>query len=347
MRAAALSLNTMERRMKAVHILGFGSDPDLVALVDVPEPDEPGANEVVLDILAAPINPSDLLNFQGRFGARPPPLPCLAGGEAVGQVRKLGKDVRHLRIGDRVLALFAGRGNWCQQVTAPAAGLRPLPKTADIHQLAMMAVNPATAWHMLKGFVALEPGEWVLQNAGNSAVAHNVIKLAKHMRVRTVSIVRSESQIEAVMASGADAVVADGPDLTERIQAAVGGAPIRLAFDAVAGEGTAALGRCLVDGGTVVTYGLLSSASCRVDASDLVFRNIALRGYWFTHWFENASVEERNAVYDVIAKLIEQGVIDVRVEAIYPMDDVKTAVAHAARTDRAGKVILLPNPDLL
>ena len=100
--------------MKAVQISEFGTDPDFLALVDAPAPGEPSEGEVLLDILAAPINPSDLLNFQGRFGAHPPPLPCMAGGEAVGQVRKLGKGVEHLKVGDKVLALFAGRGNWCQ-----------------------------------------------------------------------------------------------------------------------------------------------------------------------------------------------------------------------------------------
>ena len=211
----------------------------------------------------------------------------------------------------------------------------------------MMAVNPATAWHMLKGFVKLKKGDWVLQNAGNSAVAHNVIKLAKSMGVRTVNIVRSESQVEAVLATGADAVVVDGADLAQKVHAAVGGQPINLAFDAVAGDGTAKLGRCLADGGTIVTYGLLSSASCSIDASDLVFRNIALRGYWFTQWFETSSVEERNAVYEVIGKMIEEGAIDVEVEATYPMSEVKAAVAHAALGGRKGKVILHPNAELL
>lgn len=333
--------------MKAVQITTFGADPDLLSLVDAPDPDPPGEGEVILDILAAPINPSDLLNFQGRFGSKAPPLPLMAGGEAVGQVRQLGEGVSHLKVGDRVLALFAGRGNWCQRVKAPAIGLRPLPTRATTAQLAMMAVNPATAWHMLKGFVELKPGEWVLQNAGNSAVGHNVIKLAAYMGLRSVSIVRSEGQVKHLLDSGADAVVVDGPDLTDRIQAAVKGSPIRIAFDAVAGQGTAKLGRAVADGGTIVTYGLMSGPVCQIDASDLIFRNIALRGYWFTHWFETVSVDERNAVYEVVGRLIEQGVINVEVEATYPMSQVKAAVVHAGRTARTGKVLLIPNPDLV
>ena len=69
----------------------------------------------------------------------------------------------------------------------------------------MMAVNPATAWHMLNSFVKLQPGEWVLQNAGNSAVGHNVAAIAKSMGLRTVNLVRREDQIGPLLAAGADA----------------------------------------------------------------------------------------------------------------------------------------------
>jgi trans-2-enoyl-CoA reductase len=333
--------------MKAVQFGSFGAGHEVVDVVDIPEPSSPAAGEIIIDILAAPINPSDFLNFQGRFGASPPDLPILAGGEAVGQVAVLGSDVRHLKVGDRILALSAGRGNWCQRVKAPAAGVESLPERADTLQLAMMAVNPATAWHMLKGFVKLEPGEWVLQNAGNSAVGHNVIRIAKAMGLRTVSVVRRENQVAPLLATGADAAVVDGPDLHERVKAAISCAPIRLAFDAVAGNGTAKLGRCVADNGTIVSYGLLSSGDCVVDASDVVFRNIALRGFWFTHWFETSSASERNHVYREIGRMIDQKVINVHVEGVYPITQVKEALAHAARPERNGKVLLLPNPHLV
>jgi mitochondrial enoyl-[acyl-carrier protein] reductase / trans-2-enoyl-CoA reductase len=333
--------------MKAVQFKRFGAAADVVEVVDIPEPAPPGSGEILIDILAAPINPSDFLNFQGRFGAQPPKLPAIAGGEAVGQIAALGSDVQHLKVGDRVLALVAGRGNWCQRVKARATGVEALPERADVLQLAMMAVNPATAWHMLKRFVQLAPGEWVLQNAGNSAVGHNVIRIAKSMGLRTVSVVRRDEQVDLLRSEGADAVVVDGDDLQQRVRHAVSAEPIRLAFDAVAGNATAKLGQCLTAGGTVVIYGLLSSSDCVVAASDLVFRDVTLRGFWFTQWFETAPASERNEVYREIARMIQDGVIDVNIERTYPITQVKDALVHAARTERLGKVLLLPNPQLL
>jgi trans-2-enoyl-CoA reductase len=333
--------------MRAVLIQRFGAAADVAEVVDLPDPNQPGPGQVLLDILASPINPSDFLAFQGRFGATPPPLPAAAGGEAVGQVAALGPGVTHLRVGDRVLALHAGRGNWRQRVLAPAAPIRALPEEADPLQLAMLAVNPATALHMLSRFVTLAPGEWIVQNAGNSAVGHCVVQLARRRGLRSVGVVRRADQVTPLREAGADVVLVDGSDLPARAAAATGGASIRLGLDAVAGEATGRLSRCLAPGGTLVVYGLLSSPECVVPAADLVFRDITLRGYWFTPWFERASAEDIAATYAELGQMVVDGTIRVKIEACYPLEQVRAALAHAARPGRRGKILLLPNPDLL
>ena len=336
--------------MKAVVIERFSSALEMAAASDVPAPPLPGPGEALVDILAAPINPSDFLVFQGQFGATPPRLPIFAGGEALGQVAVVGPGVDHLKPGDRVLALHAGRGNWRQQVLAPAAAtaaMRPLPAGADPLQLSMLAVNPATAHHMLTRFVDLAPGDWVLQNAGNSAVAHCVIRLARWCGLRTVSLVRQPAQVPLLEAAGGDVVLVDGPDLATAVADSIEKAAIRLAIDAIAGAATGRLARCLAPGGTVVVYGLLSGLDCAVPASELVFRDIAVRGYWFTPWFERASAAERAAVYDALGQRVVDGTLSVDIEATYPLERVREALAHAAQDGRRGKILLLPNPALL
>lgn len=333
--------------MKAVLVTRFGPAAEVAEVAEVPDPAPPGPGEVLLDILAAPINPSDFLVFQGRFGPAPPPLPAAAGGEAVGEVAAVGEGVGNLKIGDRILALHAGRGNWRQRVLAPAAGVRALPAEADPLQLAMLAVNPATALHMLTRYVTLSPGEWLIQNAGNSAVGHCVIWLARRSGLRTISVVRRADQVDPLLATGGDIVLVDGPDLPERVAAAIADKPIRLAIDAVAGTATARLARCLAPRGTLVVYGLLSSPDCTIPASELVFRDIAVRGYWFTPWFERAAPDERAELYAELGPLVVDGTIRVAIEACYPLERVRDALAHAARPDRSGKILLLPNPHLL
>ena len=343
--------------MKAIVITCHGEPAEVLELQTLPDPPAPGAGEALVDILASPINPSDLLNVQGRFRARPAPVPAIGGAEGVGEVVAVGAGVHNVAVGDRVLALFGGRGNWCERVKVPATELFPLDARADVLQLAMLAANPATAWHMLHRFVRLEPGDWVLQNAGNSAVGQCVIRIARALGFRTLSLVRRPEQTAGLYEIGADQVLVDRPgraifeedahDLSTRVDAAVDGAAIRLAFDAVAGDATARLARCLADSGTVVNYGLLSNSQCHIAAPDLIFRHIALQGFWFTGWFESSTADERSAVYSQLVPLLNDGTLRVAVEATYALEQFSDAIAHAAAESRQGKVLLVPNPGRL
>lgn len=329
--------------MKAVQFARCGRPWEVAEVVDLADPGPPEPGEIVIDILASPINPSDLLNFEGRFGAYAPTLPAIAGGEAVGRVSALGEGVTHLRLGDRVLALFAGRGNWRERRRLSAHGLFALPAEADTRQLAMFSVNPGTAWHMLTRFVSLKAGDWVLQNAGTSAVGHHVIRLARRLGVRTVSIVRRVEHVEPLRALGADAVAVDGPGLAERIAELVGAAPIPLALDAVAGASTQVLARAVGEGGVVVVYGVLSGNAAHFDAADVLFRNVAIRGFWFSAWFRSASASERQGLYQELFPLLADGTLTVPIEASYPLDQVRPALEHSARSGRAGKIVLTMN----
>jgi hypothetical protein len=137
-----------------------------------------------------------------------------------------------------------------------------VPADADPHQLAMLKVNPATALMMLRNYVDLQPGDWVIQDAANSGVGSNLIRLAGADGVRTVNVVRRAALAAPLEAIGADVVVVDGADLAERVRAVTGGTPPRLAIDAIGGSVVMRLADCLAEGGTVVNYGLLSGEPC-------------------------------------------------------------------------------------
>jgi len=329
--------------MKAVQFSRFGPAVEVAEIVDVAEPGPPAAGEVVVEPLAAPINPSEFLSFEGRFGAKMPELPAFAGGEAVGRVAAIGAGVEHLKVGDRVLTQYAGRGSWRERILTRADGMFALPEDIDAQQLAMLAVNPATAWNMLNNFVALKPGDWVLQNAGTSSVAYNVIRLARRLGVRSVNIVRRKDQVDPLLASGADAVVVDGDDLPSRVAEAVGGASIPLAFDAIAGEATRRIANAVSPGGTVVIYGILSGGGSAFDATDVLFRDVSIRGFWLTVWFRETPHEDKRELYRQLAAMMADGTLEIPIEATYPMSEVRAALADAARPHRRGKILLTIN----
>jgi NADPH:quinone reductase-like Zn-dependent oxidoreductase len=93
----------------------------------------------------------------------------------------------------------------------------------------------------------------------------------------------------------------------------------------------------------VVNYGLLSGEPCAVDASDVVFRGIVLRGFWLASWFATAPLAAQHALYQQLGKMISDGSFRIEVEAVYPLAKIREALAHAARPSRGGKVLIAPS----
>ncbi len=298
------------------------------------------SGQVLIQVLAAPINPSDVLTLTGLYGQLPP-LPAIGGNEGVGKVVQLGPDVSSPAVGQTVL-LPVGSGTWATHIVAEAKRLMPLPNDADPQQLAMMTVNPPTASLMLSEFVDLAPGEWVIQNAANSGVGAYLIQLAKIRGLKTVNIVRRESAVAGVQAMGGDVVLVDGSGLAKRVAAATGGAAIRLGIDAVGGKSTDNLAMCLTQGGTLVNYGMMSGEPCIVSPSSFVFRDITLRGFWLAFWFRNATPAQQMAVFGEVAQLIAAGKLHTPIQATYDVSEIKQAVAEAAKGERDGKILIVP-----
>src|SRR5665811_235757 len=118
--------------MKAVRFSRFGRASEVAELVEIPEPAQPGPGEVLIEVEVAPINPSDLLHFEGRY-AQPASLPAFAGAGVLGRVARLGTDVQHLKPDDRVIVVNTQRRAWCDRFVWSAARLIPLPEACLLY----------------------------------------------------------------------------------------------------------------------------------------------------------------------------------------------------------------------
>lgn len=330
--------------MHYIQLNNYGTPHKVCSVESEAEPSRPAAGEVTVKMLACPINPAELLIFAGRYASKPD-LPYRPGIEGVGDVVAIGSDVKGLNVGDRVISL--GRQNWVQQLNLPESSVIKVPADADPLQLGMLKINPATAWLMLKRFVELQPGDWLIQNAANSGVGHAVIQLAAKEGYRTVNVVRRPWLIDDLKAKGADLVLIEDDDMPATAAKEVGDGSIRLAIDAVAGESTLRLAESLDDGAVIVNYGLLSGNPCQIDPSHLVFRGMSIQGFWLAKLMGNMDRDELTSMYGLLAGYIADGTLHTPIEDTYPLSDISSALEHANREARAGKILLTPNPDAL
>jgi trans-2-enoyl-CoA reductase len=203
----------------------------------------------------------------------------------------------------------------------------------------MLKINPLTAWRLLHGYVELKTGDWVIQNAANSAAGRAVIQIAHALGYKTVNVVRREELIDELRADGGDLVLIDSENLRDEVKNATGGAPIHLGLNAVGGESALRLMNCLAPSGTLVTFGAMSLQPLKIPNGLLIFKDLRFRGIWINKWYDNATPTERMAAFNPIFEMAGRGLLQTKVEQSYPLNEIKAAVEHAARAQRGGKVI--------
>jgi NADPH:quinone reductase-like Zn-dependent oxidoreductase len=325
--------------MKAVVLDRWGEPEEVLQVRDVPEP-QPGPGQVRVRMLASPINPSDLLMVQGRYG-RQPPLPATPGFEGVGVV-EAGSGLLARRVqGRRVAVLNGESGNWQEKVVIPARQAVPVPRGLSDEQAAMFFVNPASALIMTRSVLRVPAGAWLLQTAAGSALGRMVIRLGQRYGFRTLNVVRRPEQAAELLREGGTAAIATNDEpLAERVRELTGGEGVRHAIDAVGGgTGTEVLG-CLGRGGRLLVYGTLAGEPIAIDPRVLLVGQKRVEGFWLSEWVRDQSVLRLLMLFRRIGRLMREGVLASEVGSTFPLHEVRAAVQQAARPGRQGKVLL-------
>ena len=326
----------MSKNILAAVYERHGNPADVLHVESRPCP-TPGAGEAIVKMRAAPINPADLNQIEGKYPIRAE-LPATPGFEGAGVVIDIGANVTNIGPGALVI-LPHNVGTWRDAVAVKADELVVVPAGIEPVYAAMLKINPMTAWRLLHDYVDLEKGDWLIQNAANSAAGRAVIQIAHELGYKTVNIVRRAELIDELRADGGDVVLVDGENLRDEVKAATNGAAIRLGLNAVGGESALRLANCLAPESTLVTYGAMSLQPLKIPNGLLIFKDLRFRGIWINKWYDNATIQERMDAFHPLFEMAKRGLLKTKVERAYPLSEVKAAVTHAAQGKRGGKII--------
>jgi mitochondrial enoyl-[acyl-carrier protein] reductase / trans-2-enoyl-CoA reductase len=313
-----------------------GNPADVLHVESQPWP-TPSAGEVIVKMRAAPINPADLNQIEGKYPVRAA-LPATPGFEGAGIVAEVDRDVTNVAVGALVI-LPHNIGTWRDAVAVKADELVVVPTGIKPVHAAMLKINPMTAWRLLHDYVDLARGDWLIQNAANSAAGRAVIQIARELGYKTVNVVRRSELIGELRVDGGDVVLVDSENLRREVEDAIAGPPIRLGLNAVGGESALRLANCLAPGSTLVTYGAMSLQPLKIPNGLLIFKDLRFRGIWINKWYDNATPAQRMEAFQRLFEMAKRGLLQTKVEKAYPLSEAKAAVAHAARGQRSGKII--------
>src|SRR5881227_4105603 len=326
----------MSKTINAAVYERHGNPADVLRIESRPWP-TPAPDEVLVQMRAAPINPADLNQIEGKYPVRPE-LPATPGFEGAGVIVELGTGVKNLT-GGALVILPHNVGTWRDAVAVKADELVVVPDGIEPVQAAMLKINPLTAWRLLHDYVDLQKGDWLIQNAANSAAGRAVIQIAHELGYKTVNVVRRAELVDELRAEGGDVVLVDGEKLRDEVKNATGGAAIRLGLNSVGGESALRLANCLAFGGTLVSFGAMSLQPLKIPTGLLIFKDLRFRGIWINKWYDDATMQERMEAFKSLFDMAKRGLLKTKVEKAYPIDDAQAAVAHAAQSKRSGKII--------
>lgn len=231
--------------MKVVRIHEFGG-PDVLSLEDVPMP-EPMADEVLVRVHAASINPVDYKLRSGKYASALPEGVHL-GRDIAGTVEKTGDDVVDFAIGDHVYALLPrDRTGYAEFVAVDAALCARVPENLDDTEAAAVPLAAITAWQGLFDYGGLKAGQHVLIHGGAGGVGHLAVQMAHAAGAKVSTTVAGEDR-EFALNLGADQVI---DYKTERFEDKV--KDVDLVLDLVAGETQDRSWRVLRPGGAIVS----------------------------------------------------------------------------------------------
>ena len=340
--------------MLSVRFHEYGS-ADVMRVDEVPVP-EPGADEVLIKVVACGVNRVDILSREG-VTPTPVPLPHTPGTEAAGTVAATGSDAGSWTLGTRVVvnptlscgrctACREGRDNVCRSgrvfgvqttgayadyVVAPADQVMALPEEVSFETAASIAVTGSTAWHMLITRGQLGVGEDVLVVAAGSGIGVLGVQIAKLAGARVIATAGSAEKRERAKQLGADLVI-DHTDPTwgEQVRQATGGKGVDLVFEHV-GEATWKQSlRALARNGRLVTCGAHSGSTVSFDLWHLFVKEQKLIG----------SFAGTRRDLEKVLSLAAIGKLKPIIHAKFPLRDA--AQAQLALEDRGvfGKVLL-------
>ncbi len=326
----------MSKTIKAIVYERHGNPAEVLQIQTQPWP-KPAADEAVVVTRAAPINPADINAIEGKYPGRRE-VPAVPGFEGAGVVVKVGADVSTITKGALVI-LPHNIGTWREALALKASELVAVPPEIEPVHAAMLKINPMTAWRLLHDYVDLARGDWLIQNAANSAAGRAVIQIAHELGFKTVNVVRRAELIDELRGEGGDVVLVDGEKSRDEVKDATSGAAIRLGLNSVGGDSALRLANCLAFGGTLVSFGAMSLQPLKIPTGLLIFKDLRFRGIWINKWYDDATMQERMETFKPLFEMAKRGLLKTKVEKSYSIDDAKAAVAHATQSKRSGKII--------
>ncbi|HUN51239.1 MAG TPA: zinc-binding dehydrogenase, partial [Candidatus Sulfotelmatobacter sp.] len=316
---------------------------ELVVRDIAPPPLRPGS--VRIKVAAAGVSFATQLVVSGRY-QRKPPLPFSPGTDAVGTVLETAAGVAGLARGTPVFAALDWSG-CAEEAVVDAIHVMPVPPALDLISAVALPHSYSTAAGAFLWRRPLQPGDWVLVHGAGGGVGLAAVEIGRALGARVIARAGAAKHA-ALRARGAEVVLDSAVPFRDAVRQVSGGG-VQVVFDSLGGDVFDESLRCLAEGGTLLTIGYAAGGIPHLPLNLLLLKNIGVAGFnWGTYvgWAPGDNREtyapQVRALWRRLLEWWQAGQIAPTVQARFPLQDFRAAMAAVRERSVLGRVVLLP-----
>lgn len=312
--------------MKAFIINEFGG-PEKLIPTNIKMP-SPGKNEVLIEVKAFSINPVDVKTRSGKglAGRFKDNLPLILGWDISGIVREVGEEVTNFSKGDAVFGMvnFPGLASaYAQYIVAPEDHITKKPSNITHEEAAGATLALLTAWQGLVTNAKVKSGQKVLIHSAAGGVGHFAVQIAKYLGAYVIGTSSVENK-DFVLGLGADEHI---DYKSQQFEDIVKDADFVL--DTMGGDNALRSLLSTKKGGTVISIPSGLQEGLKEKAEEL-----GINAY-------NFLVTSNGKDMEVLANLLEKGIIKSHISKTFSFDDIQSAHNQIETGKTRGKVVVV------
>lgn len=322
--------------MKACLCTSYGPPSDLV-IQDIAEP-VAGPGEVVVEVKACALNFFDTLIIRGKYQYKPE-MPFSPSAEFAGIVEGVGDGVEGFAAGDRVMG-YMRCGAAREKVVVREIDLVPLPEDVAFETAAGLSVTYGTTLHAYRDRAGLRAGETVAVLGASGGVGQAAVEIAALMGARVIACASSEEKLAFARSLGAELTVDYSQEpLKERLKELTQGRGVDVVYDPVGGELSEQALRATAWEGRFLVIGFAAGDIPKIPLNLVMLKGCDIRGVFWGAALERDPEGHRANMAELL-DWVRSGKLKPHIHAVYPLEEIATALEEIAARRVQGKVIV-------
>ena len=295
-------------------------------------------NSVRVEIYASGVNFPDVLIVQGKYQYKPP-FPFSPGSEVAGIISEIGKNVKSLKVGDRVMAV-TGHGAFAEEICVPEDKITLVPENMDFITAASMSLTYGTSSYALFQRANIKEHDVVLIHGATGGVGITAIEISKAVGAKVIATASTDEKLKIAKEYGADYCINYSQnEFKDKVKEYTDGKGANIIYDPVGGDVFNQSLRCIAWNGIILVIGFASGTIASAPTNLPLLKNCSIVGVFWGAWREREP-NGHNINMEKILEWWKENKVKPKVSKVFNLEDTKYALQALINREVIGKAVI-------